>query len=60
MVRLESSRVLLIPSGDNDQLLAKWAVNNKKSLFEEQFQRRLEMQKNFIPEDTNLIVDGIG
>jgi exopolyphosphatase/guanosine-5'-triphosphate,3'-diphosphate pyrophosphatase len=29
MVRLESSRVLLIPSGDHDQLLAKWAVNNK-------------------------------
>ena len=31
MVRLESSRVLLIPSGDHDQLLAKWAVNNKKN-----------------------------
>ena len=29
MVRLESSRVLLIPSGDHDQLLAKWAVNKK-------------------------------
>ncbi len=41
MVRLESSRVLLIPSGDRDQLLAKWALNNKKSSFEEQFQRQL-------------------
>ena len=29
MVCLESSRVLLIPSKDHDQLLAKWAVNNK-------------------------------
>ena len=57
MVRLESSRVLLIPSGDHDQLLAKWAANNKKSLFEEQFQRQLELQKNFITEDTNLIVN---
>ena len=57
MVRLESSRVLLIPSGDHDQLLTKWAVNNKKSLFEEGFQRQLELQKNLIPEDTNLIVN---
>ena len=57
MVRLESSRVLLITSEDHDQLLAKWAVNNKKSLFEEQFQRQLELQKNLIPEDTNLIVN---
>ena len=29
MVRLESSRVLLIPSGDHDQLLANWSVNNR-------------------------------
>jgi len=57
MVRLESSRVLLIPSGDHDQLLANWAVNNKKSLFEEQFQRQLELQKNFIPEDIPLRVN---
>jgi exopolyphosphatase/guanosine-5'-triphosphate,3'-diphosphate pyrophosphatase len=57
MVRLESSRVLLIPSGDHDQLLANWAVNNKKSLFEEQFQRQLELQKNFSPEDIPLRVN---
>ena len=57
MVRLESSRILPIPSGDHDQLLAKWAVNNKKSLLEEQFQRQLELQKNLIPEDTNLMVN---
>ena len=57
MVRLESSRVLLIPSGDHDQLLAKWAANKKESLFEEQFQRQLELQKNLIPKDTNLIVN---
>jgi hypothetical protein len=49
--------VLLIPSGDHDQLLANWAVNNKKSLFEEQFQRQLELQKNFIPEDIPLRVN---
>ena len=30
MVRLESSHVLLILNGDHDQLLAKWAANNKK------------------------------
>ena len=35
IVRLESSRVLLIPNGDHDQLVAKWAANNKKFLFEE-------------------------
>ena len=57
MVRLESSRVLLIPSGDHDQLLTKWAVNNKQSLFEDQFQSQLELQKNLIPKDTNLMVN---
>ena len=57
LVRLESSRVLLILSGDHDQLLAKWAANNKKSLFEEQFQRRLELQKNLIPQNTNLMLN---
>ena len=57
MVRLESSRTLLIPSGDHDQLLAKLAVNYTKFLFKEQFQRQLELQKNLIPEDTNLTVN---
>ena len=57
MVRLESSRILLIPSGGHDQLLAKLAVNYTKFLFEEQFQRQLELQKNLIPEDTNLTVN---
>ena len=36
VVRLESSRVLLIPSQDHDQLLAKWAVSNNKLILEEQ------------------------
>lgn len=49
--------MLLIPNEDDDQLLANWAVNNKKSLFEEQFQRQLELQKNLIPEDMPLRVN---
>ena len=57
MVRLESSRTLLITSGDHDQLLAKLAANYTKFLVEEQFQRQLELQKNLIPEDTNLTVN---
>ena len=57
IVRLESSRTLLIPSGDHDQLLAKLAANYTKFLVEEQFQRQLELQKNLIPEDTNLTVN---
>jgi exopolyphosphatase/guanosine-5'-triphosphate,3'-diphosphate pyrophosphatase len=45
VVHHDPQRVLLLLNGDSDLLLAHWAVNNKKALFEEQFARRLEIER---------------
>ena len=53
LVHSEPGRVLLLLSGDHDQLLAQWAVNNKKAIFEEYFQCKLEIQQHFDPIASN-------